>query len=198
MKLIVGLGNPGSRYAATRHNAGFRIVERFAEKNGLSVSSRRFGGRFGRGRVAGVDVGVLEPETYMNLSGDAVEEALSYLPVEDIASDLLIVSDDTDLPFGQLRVRPGGGAGGHKGLAHIIARIGRNDFPRLRFGVGRAPSHMDTADYVLQGFSSDEADHLPERLDEAVRAVETFLVEKLSVVMNRFNRALQAEPESDA
>jgi PTH1 family peptidyl-tRNA hydrolase len=198
VKLIVGLGNPGRRYAATRHNVGFRIVERFAETNGLSLTSNRFGGRFGRGRVSGVDVAILEPETYMNLSGGAVEEALNYLPVEDVSSDLLVVSDDTDLPFGQLRIRPGGGAGGHKGLADIIECIGRKDFPRLRFGIGRSPAHLDTADYVLQGFSSEEEKRLAERLDEAVRAVETIVSDELRVAMNRFNRAPEAEASGDA
>ena len=198
MKLVVGLGNPGRRYAATRHNVGFRIVERFAEKGGVAVDRRRFDGRFGRGRVSGVDLAILEPETYMNLSGESVAEALHRLPVQDVRSDLLVVSDDTDLPFGRLRIRPGGGAGGHKGLADIIECIGSQDFPRLRFGVGRSPTGADTADHVLQGFARDEEDLLPERLEEAARAVAVVVVEGIAAAMNRFNRAPEAERDPDA
>ena len=198
MKLVVGLGNPGRRYKPTRHNVGFRIVERFAEQGGVAVDRRCFDGRFGRGRVSGVDVAILEPETYMNLSGESVAEALHQLPVEDVRTDLFVVSDDTDLPFGRLRIRPSGGAGGHKGLADIIECIGSQDFPRLRFGVGRSPSGVDTADHVLQGFTRDEEALLPERLEEAVRALEAVVVEGIAAAMNRFNRAPEAERDPDA
>lgn len=193
MQLIVGLGNPGRRYAATRHNAGFRVVERFADQRGLSLGEQRFEGRFGRGRVGDVDVAILEPRTYMNLSGSPVAEALDGLSIADPSRELLVVSDDTDLSFGRLRIRPGGGAGGHKGLADIIESIGRRDFPRLRFGVGRSPPGVDTADYVLRPFSREEQEQLAERLDEAALAVETILLEGLPVAMNRFNRAPELE-----
>ena len=136
MKLVVGLGNPGRRYQATRHNVGFRIVERFAASRGIELGERRFEGRFGRGSVpvagaASLDVGVLEPQTWMNHSGRSVAEALGALPVDDPAQDLLVVLDDVDLPFGRLRVRPAGGAGGHRGLADVIEALGRSDLPRL-------------------------------------------------------------------
>ena len=149
MKLVVGLGNPGSRYAGTRHNAGFRVAECFAARHAIALDSRSFGARFGRGRIptpagGSLDVGVLEPQEFMNRSGDAVALALSMLPVEDPSRDLLVTLDDIDLPFGRLRLRAGGGAAGHKGLEHLIERLGRSDLPRLRFGIGR-PLHRSTS-----------------------------------------------------
>lgn len=193
MKLLVGLGNPGPRYAETRHNVGFRIVERFAERRRIALDLRRFGGRFGRGPVvlAGdvrLDVGVLEPEAFMNRSGPVVREALGLLPVGDLASDLLVVLDDVDLPFGRLRLRPGGGSGGHRGLADVIACLGREDFPRLRFGVGRPPPPMDTTDWVLSRFAPEEAAELPARIDAAAAALELALAQGIAAAMNRVNR----------
>jgi PTH1 family peptidyl-tRNA hydrolase len=193
VKLVVGLGNPGRRYALTRHNIGSRVVERFADEHAIELTARRFGGRFGRGSVADpggsrLDVGVLEPETYMNLSGGCVSEALRFLPVEDLGRDLLVVLDDVDLPFGRLRIRKRGGAAGHRGLAHIIERLGRSDFPRLRFGVGRPTGPLDTADYVLQRFSPDEEEVLDGRIAEAAEALGAILIDGLTPAMNRYNR----------
>lgn len=185
----MGLGNPGRRYAGTRHNVGYRVVERFGERHRVALSSRKFGGRFGRGDVGGIEVGLLEPETFMNLSGECVAEALRYLPVGDWKRDLIVVSDDVDLPFGRLRLRPGGGAGGHKGLLDIIEHLGGDAFARLRFGVGRpAGNRMDTADYVLQGFSDAEEKTLASRLDEAAEALDAILIDGLDKAMNRVNR----------
>jgi PTH1 family peptidyl-tRNA hydrolase len=203
VKLVVGLGNPGRRYAATRHNVGFRIVERFAEDHGIALTGRRFEGRFGRGSVErpggeALDVAVLEPQTYMNRSGDSVCDALRFLPVEDPGRDLIVAFDDVDLPFGRLRLRPRGGAAGHQGLSHIIDRLGRNDFPRLRFGVGRSPVAMDTADYVLQRFSSEEEAAVEDRIAEAARAIRATWVDGLVAAMNRYNRDPEAARAPDA
>ena len=194
MKLIVGLGNPGSRYARTRHNAGFRVAECFAARHAIELASERFGGCFGRGRVAApaggtLDVGVLEPQGFMNRSGDAVALALSKLPIEDPARDLIVILDDVDLGFGQLRLRHGGGAAGHKGLAHVIERLGRNDVPRLRFGVGRPATPIDTAAWVLERFSQEEEQTLPALVAAAADALDVWLCEGLEAAMNRFNRA---------
>ena len=129
MKLLVGLGNPGPRYAATRHNVGFRVVECWAGRHGLRVEESRYGGRFGRTRLPaaaegpGCEVAVLEPLGWMNRSGAAVAEALGDLPVADPAADVLVVLDDVDLPFGRLRLRPSGGAGGHRGLTDVLERV---------------------------------------------------------------------------
>jgi PTH1 family peptidyl-tRNA hydrolase len=189
VKLVVGLGNPGPRYASTRHNVGFRVVDRFAVSRGIALDRERFGGRFGRGRLSGgLDVGLLQPLTWMNLSGDAVAEALRGLPVADPAEDLLVVLDDVDLPFGRLRLRPGGGGGGHRGLDHVIARLGRRDFPRLRFGIGRPETPIDTRDWVLTRFSPDEERALEPIVATAADAVEAALVDGLPSAMNRYNR----------
>jgi PTH1 family peptidyl-tRNA hydrolase len=193
VKLVVGLGNPGPRYAATRHNVGFRVVERFAARRGIALDQHRFGGRFGRASVAlpagaALDVGVLEPERFMNRSGQVVAEAVGWLPIGPLERDLLIVFDDVDLPFGRLRLRPGGSAGGHRGLSDVIACLGRDDFPRLRFGVGRPAVPMETADWVLQPFSADEQAQLAERIDAAAAAVEDALALGVAAAMNRVNR----------
>jgi PTH1 family peptidyl-tRNA hydrolase len=194
VKLIVGLGNPGPRYAKTRHNAGFRIAECFAARHAIALDSDRFGARFGRGRVAtpageSLDVGVLEPQGFMNLSGDAVALALAKLPVEEPSRDLLALVDDVDLPFGRLRLRAGGGAAGHKGLTHLIERLGRSDLPRLRFGVGRPPTPMDVTDWVLAKFSLEEEQALAELFASAADAIDAWLAEGLEAAMNRYNRA---------
>jgi PTH1 family peptidyl-tRNA hydrolase len=189
VKLVVGLGNPGRRYAATRHNVGYRVVEAFASGHGIVLSSRKFSGRFGRGRVGRCDVALLEPETFMNLSGAAVAEAVRLLPMQDLSTDLLVVSDDVDLPFGRLRLRPGGGAGGHKGLRDIIEHLGQEEFSRLRFGVGRPPHpSQDTADWVLEAFGPEEEKTLPQRIEDAVQAISTFLESGIQAAMNQWNR----------
>lgn len=193
MKLVVGLGNPGRRYEATRHSVGFRIVERFAARWGIELGELRFGGRLGRGAVQGaeggpLEVALFEPQTFMNRSGAAVAEALRGLGVEDPAADLLVVLDDVDLPFGRLRVRPSGGAGGHRGLGDVIDVLERSDFPRLRFGVGRPPAPLDTAEWVLEPFSEEEAAQLCERIEAASEALGSALLEGVAAAMNLFNR----------
>lgn len=187
MKLIVGLGNPGRRYRGTRHNVGFRVVEGFASRLGIPLEQARFDSRFGRRRVQGIDVGLLEPQTFVNCSGGAVAAALGFLPVDDVSSDLLIVHDDVDLPLGRLRLRAQGGDGGHLGLRDVIARVGTRELPRLRFGIGRPPDLLDTVAYVLQGFSSSENETLTEALDRASAAVEAFVTEGIVAAMDRYN-----------
>ncbi len=201
MKIVVGLGNPGRRYAATRHNVGARIVDRFAVGCGIALSERRFDGRFGLGRVAAqapdapdLDVALLIPETYMNRSGGAVAEALRGLPVEDIGEDLLVVVDDLDLPFGRLRIRPRGGTAGHRGLEDIAARIGSSDFPRLRFGIGRPEDERSAVDWVLDAFTEAEEVALQQRIPLAAEAVGAILVDGVVPSMNRYNRDSDAGP----
>ena len=188
MKLVVGLGNPGPEYADTRHNVGFQVVERLARRHGIGLRrERRLSGLCGQGRVRGVPVALLEPQTWMNLSGRSVVAAVDALPVGDLTSDLVVVYDDLDLPFGRLRVRPGGGAGGHRGLADIQERLGRSDFPRVRFGIGRPPPGEDPVDYVLAPFTSEERAALAAHLERACDAIETLLAEGVTAAMNRFN-----------
>jgi PTH1 family peptidyl-tRNA hydrolase len=176
----------------TRHNVGWRIAQRFAADQGLRIDAEAYGGRFGRGvlrcRDRDLDVGVLLPQDYMNLSGDAVAQALASLPEVDPQRDLLILFDDVDLPFGRLRLRAGGGAGGHRGLGHVIERLGRSDFPRLRFGVGRGPAGGDTAAWVLESFSPDEEAALPALVGRAAGAVVSALCDGIQAAMNEWNR----------
>ena len=210
MKIVVGLGNPGARYVATRHNIGARIVDRFAFDCGIPLAEHRFESRFGRGQIpppAGrppedsanhpadhpnLDVAVLVPETYMNHSGIAVAAALNGLPVEDIRTDLLVVVDDLDLPFGRLRIRPRGSSAGHRGLEDIAERIDSSDFPRLRFGIGRPEPEIDPVDWVLRAFSSAEEAALEERIPLAAEAVGSILIDGVVPSMNRYN----PDPES--
>jgi PTH1 family peptidyl-tRNA hydrolase len=188
VKLVVGLGNPGPRYAATRHNIGFRVVEHLAARHGRGPAQDRFGGRFTRGHLpGGLELALLEPLTWMNRSGDAVAPALDALPAVDPGRDLLVVFDDVDLPFGRLRLRPGGSGGGHRGLEHVILRLGRDDFPRLRFGVGRPGGPMETADWVLTPFSDEEERALEQLIPRAADAAETALVEGIAAAMSRYN-----------
>jgi len=196
VKLIVGLGNPGSRYRGTRHNVGFRVVDRFASRLKIPLEQSRFEGRFGRGRVQDIDVGLLEPQTFMNDSGRAVAAALGSLPVQEVSTDLLVVYDDADLPLGRLRLRARGGDGGHLGLRDLIASIGTQNLPRLRFGIGRPPDLQDTVAHVLQEFSSAESDALAEALGRASKAVEAFVVEGIVPAMDRFNAPAEAEGPS--
>lgn len=193
MKLLVGLGNPGPRYAPTRHNVGFRIAERWARRTGIALAEQRFGGLYGAGSLARPEseplaVGALEPLSWMNRSGEALAAAVAGLGLTDPASELLLVFDDVDLPFGRLRLRPRGGAGGHRGVADVIEALGHSDFPRLRFGVGRPEGALDTADWVLEPFSEDEEQRLPERLEAACDAVDAALLDGVGPAMNRFNR----------
>jgi PTH1 family peptidyl-tRNA hydrolase len=189
LRLVVGLGNPGPEYEATRHNVGFRVVERLADRVGVSLArDRELHARAARGRVAGCDALLLVPETWMNRSGRAVEAALAAHPA-DPAKDLLVVYDDLDLPFGRLRLRPSGGAGGHNGLGDIQGRLGRSDFPRLRFGIGRPPPGVDPIDHVLSAWTEAESKALPARLDAACDALELAIAEGVAFAMNRVNAA---------
>lgn len=187
MRLLVGLGNPGPRYAGTRHNAGFRVLERFAARHGIALDARRFDGHYGEGRAHGERVALLEPQIFMNRAGRAVVAAVAGLALEDAGRDLVLIYDDVDLPFGRLRVRPSGSAGGHRGVGDVVAALGRDDFTRLRFGVGRPQWTGDTAEWVLDSFSEEEERALPALLDRAAEALDTILVEGTLAAMNRHN-----------
>jgi len=187
MKLIVGLGNPGPRYARTRHNVGFRVLEAVAERAGAALAGQRFGGRYGEGTLAGERVALLAPETFMNRSGDAVAEALGALPGLDPARELLVVLDDADLPLGRLRLRARGSSGGHNGLADVLERLGSEQVPRLRFGIGRSAEPRDTVDWVLEPFTPGEEALLAQALPRAADAALCFVRDGVAAAMNRFN-----------
>lgn len=188
MKLIVGIGNPGPRFDDTRHNIGFRLLEALAAKHGISIDEPRFEGCFGRGEVAGVEVGLLEPETFVNRSGLAVRAALAAFPELDFERDLVLIYDDLDLAFGQIRLRGAGSAGGHRGVVDVIETLQSAAFARLRFGIGRPPEAMPVREYVLQKFSPAEEENLGTQITLAIQALETLLADGVETAMSRFNR----------
>jgi len=185
VKLIVGLGNPGERYAETRHNIGFMVATLAAGRAGIALKRQGYQGVYGVGRVAAEEATVLLPQTFMNRSGASVAPACQSLGITP--GDLIIIHDEIDLPFGVLRVKVGGGHGGHNGLRSINASLGHGDFVRVRCGVGRPPAGGDVSGYVLSRFSSAERQLLPDLIDRALAAVETILVRGASAAMNEFN-----------
>lgn len=192
LTVIVGLGNPGRMYRLTRHNAGFLAVMRLAEQNRIGLDSRKFKAVIGQGRLAGQKVLLALPETFMNLSGEAVAPLLGYFKVEP--EDLIVVHDDVDLLWGRLKVKQGGGTGGHRGLSSLIGQIGSDRFNRIRIGVGRPEeTDFETSDWVLSRFTQEEQENLPQVLDRAALAANSLLTEGLLATMNRFN----AKPADD-
>jgi PTH1 family peptidyl-tRNA hydrolase len=184
VKIVVGLGNPGEQYAKTRHNVGWMVLDRIADRAGWSGRGRtRDASTVVMGRYRGIDVTLVKPLTYMNESGLAVRKILARerAPI----ADLLVVVDDFALPFGRLRFREGGGAGGHNGLQSIIDELESDRFSRLRVGIGEPG--RNSVDHVLSRFSAAEFDRLPELLDEAAEGVETWAREGTNKAANRFN-----------
>ncbi|MDK2784404.1 MAG: peptidyl-tRNA hydrolase, family [Bacillota bacterium] len=186
MKLVVGLGNPGREYEETRHNAGFLVVDYLAREEGLTFGSSDFRADLARGRVAGQEVLLAKPQTYMNLSGLAVGPLVRWYKLDPTA-DLLVVSDDLDLPLGRLRLRARGSHGGHRGLLSIINELGTTDFARLRLGIGRPGEHETAKDKVLGTFTEEEGRILDEVILAAVGAIRTWLAEGTEAAMNRYN-----------
>ncbi len=185
MKLIVGLGNPGTQYTQTRHNAGFMAVDRLATRHGLTRPKTKFHAGVLEGLIADQRCLLMQPMTYMNRSGLAVGEAVRFYKL-DPAVGLMIVIDDVALPAGQIRIRSGGGTGGHNGLADIERVLGTRDYPRLRIGIdspGRAPQ----SDYVLGPFTPTQRDAIDPALDRACDAIEAWLAHGLDQAMNQFN-----------
>ena len=184
MKLLAGLGNPGDKYSATRHNIGFQVAEQVAQRNRIVLKRKGYQGVYGVGRAATCETTILLPQTFMNCSGSSVNAAYRSLGIEP--GDLIVIYDDLDLPFGRLRVRVDGGHGGHNGLRDIIAILGHKDFIRLRIGIGR-PERGDVTGHVLSRFSSNEQKLLPQLLDTAAEAVEKILSSGVTEAMNSFN-----------
>lgn len=195
MKIIVGLGNPGRTYLRTRHNLGFRVVEELAARYGLRFSKRQFNAEIADGTVAGVRVLLVKPQTFMNASGEAVAPLAGYYQVPP--EDVLAIHDDLDLTPGKLRVRRSGSAGGHRGIASLIERLGTKEFPRVKIGIGHPEGPIEVVDYVLQVFSADEAAVMERTVAEAADAVEVFLKDGLDAAMRKYNTAPAAQ-ESDS
>jgi len=191
VKLVAGLGNPGPRYAQTRHNVGYAVVDRLARRWGVSVEKyeRRYEALLGDGQVADERVLLLKPQTYMNLSGRSLLAVTQFYKLA--CPDLLIVCDDLDLPVGRIRLRAGGSGGGQKGLENILLRLASNDIPRLRIGIGKVDKSV-TSDYVLSRFMPDEREAVEQVITAAAAAVECWLDKGIEAAMNRFN------PERDS
>jgi PTH1 family peptidyl-tRNA hydrolase len=183
--LVVGLGNPGRKYAGNRHNAGFHVVDRLAAAAGLQFDERRNRAHLARGRIEGIPVALVKPQTYMNLSGEAVGGVARFFKVP--SERVLVIFDDLDLPLGVLRLRLEGGAGGHRGMANIIVHLKTRDFPRLRVGIGRPPGQMPPEAYVLQDFERDEKPIIDQVYQRAIEAIHVTLRDGFEMAMNQFN-----------
>ena len=185
MHCLVGLGNPGAQYAETRHNVGFLVIDRLAERHQVGVTRGRHRALFGRGKIAGEDCLLVKPQTFMNDSGDAVLRVLLYYRLQP--ADVLLIYDDIALDLGVRRLRRGGSDGGHKGVRSVIRYLHTDQVARLRLGVGRLPEGAEAINYVLSPFARSERDRASEMVDQAADAVELCLREGLEVAMNRHN-----------
>jgi peptidyl-tRNA hydrolase, PTH1 family len=187
--LIAGLGNPGAEYAGNRHNCGFMVADVLAARIGARFKRDRSSAVVAEGRLAGFPVTLAKPQTYMNLSGGPVVSLRSFYKL--LADQLVVIHDELDLPFDTIRLKLGGGDGGHNGLRSVTAALGTRDYFRVRVGIGRPPGRMDAADYVLHDFSAAERKLLPLVLEQAADAVETLLRHGLAAAQNEFHAAPQ-------
>jgi PTH1 family peptidyl-tRNA hydrolase len=182
--ILAGLGNPGPTYQWTRHNAGFLFLERLAHLENVSISKKSFSGITGEWNFAGHRLLLLKPQTFMNLSGNSVMQALQFHKIP--LSNLIVIHDELDLPFGVVRFKNGGGHGGHNGLRSIMENLGKGDFLRLRIGIGKSP-HGDATDHVLGKIPPEQMEILPRILDGGIEMLEVMFKEGLSKSMNLFN-----------
>jgi len=194
MKLIVGLGNPGKDYAGTRHNVGFEAIRKLAYDHNIDINRAKFRAHFGEGFIGRAKVILACPQTFMNLSGEAVRDIMAFykLPQED----LIVVYDDISLAPGAIRVRETGSAGGHNGIKNILYHLETDEFLRVRVGIGEKPKGWDLADYVLSRFKPNEMDDIVDGITQAATAVELILSEGAQSAMNRFNKRQSAPKET--
>lgn len=185
MKLVVGLGNPGFKYAATRHNIGFRVIDNFADKKQVKIEKKEQEALTGSLYLKGEKVILAKPQTYMNNSGRAVGKLANWY---DIApQDIIIIYDDLDLNTGQLKIKPAGGHGGHNGVKSVFNHLQSTDIPRIRIGIGRPPEYMTVSDYVLGKFDKAEEDKAVKAIKEAVEAIGVILDQGIEQAMNKYN-----------
>jgi PTH1 family peptidyl-tRNA hydrolase len=187
LKLIVGLGNPGKKYERTRHNLGFLVVDEIARQIEVGATRKRCNALVGERSWRGEKLVVAKPQTYMNLSGDSIKALMREFHAG--AQDLIVVYDDLDLPFGRIRIRPKGSAGGHRGMVSILDSLAGAPFYRVRIGIGRPPDGTDPTDYVLEPFSAEEAMQVGEIVARAAKAVFSLIEDGGPAAMERFNRA---------
>jgi PTH1 family peptidyl-tRNA hydrolase len=185
MHVVVGLGNPGKRYAGTRHNIGFEVVDLLAERHGISLKEKKFKAHIGKGQVATESAMLVCPQTYMNCCGDSLSPLVGFYKLQ--ASALVVIHDDLDLPVGTVRVKTGGGHGGHNGLRDLVQKLGSADFQRVRVGIGRPDGPMAARDWVLSRWGSSEGARLVSIRERAAGAVEAVLRHGVVETMNQFN-----------
>jgi len=183
--LIVGLGNPGRSFRMNRHNVGFMLLDRLAQDVGSSFSRRQGNSLVTDGRIDGLKVILAKPQSFMNTSGGPVASLVRFFQIP--LDHFLVVLDDLDLPLGMIRLRGSGGSAGHRGMQSIVSRLGSEEFPRLRLGIGRPPGRMDPADFVLKDFADSDSELLKMTLDRALDCVRCLLLEGLELAMTRFN-----------
>lgn len=186
MKIIAGLGNPTKEYEGTRHNIGFSVIDKLADKYNISMNEKKHKAICGKGMIEGEKVILLKPQTYMNLSGESIVDAVNFYKV-DPEEDVIIIYDDIDLDVGKLRIRAKGSAGGHNGMKNIIAHLGTQVFPRIRVGVGAKPKDWDLADYVLGRFPKEELPEIEAGRETACEAVKIIVSQGVEAAMNRIN-----------
>lgn len=184
--LVAGLGNPGSKYARTRHNVGFMVVDALADRYEISVQRSKFNVIYGRGTIEGIDVILAKPQAYMNRSGPPLRQLADYFRIQREA--VVVIHDDIDLAFERLKIKEKGGDGGHKGIRSLIQAFGGDQFVRLRVGVGRSQTSGDVIDHVLGQFSYDERSALGDILQKATEAIATILSKGTKEGMNRYNQ----------
>ena len=186
MYLIAGLGNPGRKYAGTRHNTGFSVIDVIAEKNGISILESKHKALIGKGIIEGQRVILAKPQTYMNLSGESIRELIDYYKIEE-KDELIVIYDDISMDVGRLRIRKKGSAGGHNGIKNIIAHLGHDTFLRIKVGVGEKPQGYDLADYVLGHFTQDERKEIEAGALAAEEALHLLLRGEVEAAMNAIN-----------
>lgn len=191
MKVVIGLGNPGSQYSGTRHNVGFDVIDELAHRWQLAKPQLKFQAELRDGNFGGHKVLLVTPQTFMNRSGESVQQIVRFyqMPTETLSDNMVVICDDMNLPLGRLRWRASGSSGGQKGLADILLRLGSDQVPRLRLGVGRPPGQMDPAKWVLAKFRSEEQTESELMTKLAADSVELWVKEGIASAMNRFNRS---------
>lgn len=194
MFIIAGLGNPDEKYQGTRHNVGFDVVDRLAEKYQIAVDTKKHRALIGKGVIEGQKVLLVKPQTYMNLSGESIRSLVEYYKI-DPEEELLVIYDDISLEVGQLRIRRKGSAGGHNGIKNIIAQLGTDTFQRIKVGVGEKPKGYDLASYVLGHFHGEDLELMEEGYEKAISATEEILKGEIDAAMNEYNRKVKPKEE---